>query len=620
MIACPTTTKRLPTNRMQPRLRKNAIRRCTNFGVLLIGRGPGRAGRSTYGGLMLVPNKQLRSLLPRYLRLPVIATLLFVMISLVSGVAAAQSNSDTVTDNVVADGVDRLEILQSLIDANAVARDELRSAINNAAAAELAELQRELDVLAEDLSGLRRSFEQVAIGAVDVELLGEIDTAFDWREEVTQILQPIVENLKALTDKPRKISTLQTLIEQNQNQGDVIESALQSIEAKRASATNPKTQSALDTLKKSWQRRQTDNAQSLEIARLQLAELQNSNVKWWETIREALREFFNGRGLTLLIATVVALFVLYLMRAVLRLVQHKTKHMNQQEYRTRSRLAQYAYRALTLLLILTAVISVFYVRGDLLLMGLSILAAAGIALGLRQAIPRFITEARLLLNLGSIREDERVLYNGLPWQVVSLNMHSVLRNPELTGVIRLPLGELSSMVSRPAGKEPWFPASRGDFIVMEGERLMEVVRLTPETVEMKDRGGTLTSVPAPDFYTWTFNNLSRGGSFGINSLFGIDYRHQSIILSEVPSRFQNAIKEALNNTEQADAVKEVLVEFKSAGSSSLDFWIYVTLDSSAAKAYTKLDRLIQQTCVAVCTNEQWGIPFPHMTIQHLAEE
>jgi len=540
------------------------------------------------------------------------------MVSLMSGLVAAQSNPDP--DNGIAEGVDRLEILQSLIDANAVAREELRLAINSADPAELVELQRELETLTEDLSRLRSSFEQVAIGAVDVELLGEIDTAFDWREEVTEILQPIVENLQALTEKPRKISRLQTLIENNQIQGGVIDSALQSIELKRASASNPKIQTALDTLIKTWQRRLTDNAQSLEIARLQLAELQNSDVKWWETVNEALRDFFNGRGLTLLIATVVALFVLYLMRGVLFLVQHKTKHMDQHEYRTRSRLAQYAYRALTLLLILTAVISVFYVRGDLLLMGLSILAAAGIALGLRQAIPRFITEARLLLNLGSIREDERVLYNGLPWQVVSLNMYSVLRNPELTGVIRLPLGELSSMVSRPAGKEPWFPVSRGDFIVLEGDRLMEVVRLTPETVELKDRGGTLTAVPAPDFYNWTFNNLSRGGSFGINTVFGIDYRHQDISLSDVPSRFQHAIKLALNKTEQADAVKEVLVEFKSAGSSSLDFWIYVTLDSSAAKAFAKLNRLIQQTCVAICTDENWGIPFPHLTIQQIAEE
>ena len=547
--------------------------------------------------------------------------LLCVALVLLSGLAKAQSSSDTNSsagiDNTSTDGIDRLEILQSLIDANASARQELRDAISNASPEQLSELQQELDTLTEELSGLRNSFEQVAIGAVDVELLGEIDTSFDWRDEVTQILQPIVENLKALTEKPRKISRLQTVIEHNGEQKGVIESALQSIDANRTNATNPETQSALDTLKTTWQRRQADNAQSLEIATLQLNELQSSDVSWWETVSDALGEFFNGRGLTLLIATVVATLVWFFMRCVLRLAQHKTRDADQKEYRTRSRLAQYGFQALTLILILVAVISVFYIRGDLLLMGLSILAAAGIALGLRQAIPRFITEARLLLNLGSIRENERVLYNGLPWQVVSLNMQSVLRNPELTGVLRLPLSTLSTMVSRPAGKEPWFPASRGDFILLDDDRLLEVVRLTPETVETKDRGGTLKAVPTPEFFNWTFSNLSRGGSFGISTVFGIDYRHQNISLDEVPTRFQQAIETALHNTEQASAVTEVLVEFTSASSSSLDFWIYVTLESSAAKDYAKLNRLIQQTCVAVCTDEQWGIPFPHMTIQNL---
>ena len=38
---------------------------------------------------------------------------------------------------------------------------------------ELSEHQEELDTLTKELSGLRNSFEQVAIGAVDVDLLGK---------------------------------------------------------------------------------------------------------------------------------------------------------------------------------------------------------------------------------------------------------------------------------------------------------------------------------------------------------------------------------------------------------------------------------------------------------------
>lgn len=97
----------------------------------------------------------------------------------------------------------------------------------------------------------------------------------------------------------------------------------------------------------------------------------------------------------------------------------------------------------------------------------------------------------------------------------------------------------------------------------------------------------------------------------------IDYQRQHINLTEVPSRVKRALEDALKSTAHADTVNGVLVEFSSAGPSSLDFLIYVTLDSRAAKAYTKLERLIQQTCVAVCTDQHWGIPFPHLTIQPL---
>ena len=36
-----------------------------------------------------------------------------------------------------------------------------------------------------------------------------------------------------------------------------------------------------------------------------------------------------------------------------------------------------------------------------------------------------------------MREAERVIYRGLPWRVESINMYTVLRNPELHGVLRI---------------------------------------------------------------------------------------------------------------------------------------------------------------------------------------
>lgn len=528
----------------------------------------------------------------------------------------AQSAEEPTVSN--GNAVNRLDTLQLQIEENIAERDQLRATIKNSDSITATDLQTEIDAVNAEIQKLRNAFEQSAIGAVNIDVLNETQTNFDWKEEVSQILQPIVENLKVLTEKPRRISRLQSTIEQTKLKRTAIASAINAIANKKESTTNQDTLSALADLEESWVQRLSDNVDELSIAQQQLSELQNTDISWWETVSTALAEFFKGRGLTLLIALVTGVFIWSLMKLLLQLFQRSSKRLDKDVMRTRRRIAQYAYRLLTFLLILIAVISVFYTRGDMLLMGLSILAAAGIALGLRQAIPRFISEARLLLNIGDVRENERVMYNGLPWQVTSLNVHSVLKNPEFTGVVRLPLSDMSSMISRPAGKEPWFPASRGDFIVLEGNILAEVMRLTPEIVELKDRSGTLISMPAPEFYTTTFKNLTRSESFGVTTTFGIDYRHQSISLTEVPAKIKSAIKAAFEKFDHTDSVVDITVELQQAAASSLDYLVYVKMSTDAAASYLKIERLLQQTCVAVCTEEGWEIPFPHMTIQQIS--
>jgi hypothetical protein len=42
-------------------------------------------------------------------------------------------------------------------------------------------------------------------------------------------------------------------------------------------------------------------------------------------------------------------------------------------------------------------------------------------------LPSFIREVMLLLNIGAVREGERVVYNGIPWLVKTLNLYQYLR-------------------------------------------------------------------------------------------------------------------------------------------------------------------------------------------------
>jgi small-conductance mechanosensitive channel len=58
----------------------------------------------------------------------------------------------------------------------------------------------------------------------------------------------------------------------------------------------------------------------------------------------------------------------------------------------------------------------------------------------------------------------------------------------------------------------------------------------------------------------------------------------------------------------------MLVEFKAAGGSSLDYQIYMVLNGRAAKAYFRAQRMVQQACVDVCNREGWVIPFTQVTV------
>jgi hypothetical protein len=222
-------------------------------------------------------------------------------------------------------------------------------------------------------------------------------------------------------------------------------------------------------------------------------------------------------------------------------------------------------------------------------------------------------EIRLLLNLGPVRQGERVMYNGLPLEVRTINMYSILRNPDLEGILRLPLAELGSLISRPSVKEePWYPCQPNEYLLLPDGTFGQVLRQTLETVTLKTVG-SIAHYASSDFLHCNARNLSRQG-YGFAVTFGIDYQHQVISLDKVPAILHEAVTVKLKQTGLGDDVENILVDFKEAGASSLDYLIVVNMSGNAAAAYFRIGRLIQQSCVAVCNREGWVIPFNQITV------
>ncbi len=515
----------------------------------------------------------------------------------------------------VAAKIKQLQYIQSALESKIVERRELGNRIVAANEQDQADLRREANEITADVTQLRATLETIATGGVDRKLF---DTTVknekkDWREDVSLIAQPVLDSLKEITEKPRRVKELNELIELKNTEINVSKTALSSLASTTLSADTQQLQASLLSLTNKWQKRLDDAQAAIALADIQLNSLAG-DLPLSESIYSALIKFAKGRGLTIVMAIAVAWIVWFCVRLLLKIYQHTLLNKRQKGSRTRYRVAKYSVQAMTFSLILIGVFIVFYERHDVLLLGLLILLIVGFVLNAKQLLPRYIKEARLLLNLGAVREGERVIYKDLPYRVESINLYTVFNNPELDGAFRIPLAELANITSRPVTNDSWFPTSVGDVVFLTNTNLLEVLSQNPDTVELKKRGGELLSIPTAQFYTMSMTNLTRLGTFGVTSSFGVDYNHQKISTDEIPKDLKEAVSAAIKDSNLSHALQEVRVELAEAANSSINYWIFVTMHSRVAFSYFRVQRIIQSACIETCGRRGWTIPFPHISL------
>jgi hypothetical protein len=101
-------------------------------------------------------------------------------------------------------------------------------------------------------------------------------------------------------------------------------------------------------------------------------------------------------------------------------------------------------------------------------------------------------------------------------------------------------------------------------------------------------------------------------------MFGIDYRHQRQLLTEVVPQLRQFIEEGLAELDFEAGVVNVAVEVQAAGASSLDLVVLCDCAGAAAPLYERLRRLIRRLCIEACNVYNWTIPFNQMVV-HVAE-
>jgi small-conductance mechanosensitive channel len=495
-------------------------------------------------------------------------------------------------------------------------RQQLREAKSDA---ERERIRSDMDLLDANIDSLRLAWEMWATGGVDLQMFSpQKEEKFDWRQEMQSAFEPIVMELRRLTERPRKMERLRSEQSFYQQRLAAADAALQNIVEFKNSAPSPDLVKAFGGLESRWRKRQDEIKNQLALINLQLEELQAPNRPTEERATEALKALLSERFVNLLLAVLAAGLTYSVLQMINRLYMRMMMHRGRRRPFL-ARVAHLSFMLISVVLALLAGMAVLYVRGDWILLGLLLIVLMGAALTLQRTLPAFIKEAKVLLNLGPVREGERVIYNGLPWKVQSLNMYSTLVNPALRGgSVMLPAGDLISLISRRYDEgEPWFPTRENDFVVLSDGSYGRVVLQTPESVQMRV-AGALRTYPVSAFLGSNPQNLSLSG-FAVAVKFGIDYQHQSAVTAEIRAKFEDYLGARLRQSAFGGFLTDFFVEFDEAAASSLNLFIWAAFAGDAAESYYRIRRLVQRLAVDACNANGWVIPFNQMTV-HLAGE
>ncbi len=447
------------------------------------------------------------------------------------------------------------------------------------------------------------------------------ETSFS--DDIKQILDPALNTFKKISQKPRQVQELKEEIDVLQGQYD------NAVKAKKRLADFIQTNKNKNL---KWKLRESlkmteDLISSLKVKledlQFKILKIEESDESIVTTFSSLIFEFIKTKGKNLILSLMVFILFIWGFRfgetRFIDLMLLKLKKSERESYQWVVRPIKVMYKVVASFIAFAMAILTLYVLNDWVLVTIILIAVAAFLWSSKQYLPTFMEQSKIVLNLGSVREGERVIYYGLPWRIDSLGYYCKLTNPRLSGAyLRINTKELiNSHSRRPLGDEPWFPTKEGDWVEVQ-DSFGEVVLQSPEQVIVRLIGGERKFFAAKEFYNFQPKNLSKG--FAIELMLGFDYSHQKIILSEIVPKIKE-IEETLykKHKELKSSVEDVKIDFYQAGTSSLDIRFFLRCKGKVAPMKLMIERSIQQEYVKVCNENGYIIPFNQLTV-HMPHE
>lgn len=475
--------------------------------------------------------------------------------------------------------------------------------------------KKEIASIQERLEQVERDLESVATGVESHEQDQPVIGKLDLGAELQELVGPLIREVKQATEQPRVIERLRGEVAADEKQLEQAKRALANAEAlikslpkAKDGSTDGALRKELQDIQSKWKGTVAEVQGNLEATRYRLNDTLAKRKSIWEILTNGARLFFLTRGLNVLLAA-LAFFGAFLgWRAMHRWAAHLSPwHRANAERPFLARLLDVLYHAMALVIGILAALTMLYSMGDWLLLGLSLIALLALVLAAKNSLPRYYDQARLLLNLGEVREGERVVVNGLPWLVRSLNMTTVLVNPSLRrGGLRVPITTMVPLSSRPFTQgEIWFPCEEGDWVSLSDGTFGKVTAITPEFVQMVQLGGAHRTYATTAFISQ--NPVNFMGGFRVTAIVKVHPEHRALVSEVIPAAIQESIHEGLLAIVEPQQIKSLKVEFRAVIPNALEFDVVADFDGSVAEKQPALQRTLQQYALAACNKNGWKL-------------
>ena len=492
--------------------------------------------------------------------------------------------------------------------------DELSNTVNNSLSeTQLNDLKVQIEKTEGKLKETALNIENIAANT-DLELLrNNKEEPFNLQKEILSLLEPAMKEMKNATSDVRLKAELREKIEFFKAREPIAREALKNISELNRANANPKIKQALVKMNRNWSKQLVFIQSELQAKELQLEKIIAQENSLENKSGSIFKDFFQRRGWTLIQAFLAIIAVLIVSQIVLKIIISFVKGYRAEHRGVQLRVIDLLHRLFTVVLAMIAPMVIFYIEEDWVLFSLGVLVFFSLAWTLRHAIPRYWTQLEIFLNVGPVREGERLELEGIPWRVKHINMYSILENPTAGFSQRIDINDLVSLRSRPVSPdEPWFPCKKGDWVILKDGARGKVIGLSMELVQIIQRGGALLTYQMGDFLAQSPKNLSK--SFRIKETVGIGYQHQRESTTKIVQILEAGINKRAIDEGYKDSIQSIRVEFEAAAESSLNLVVIADFKGDVADIYNRLRRSIQRWSVDICTENDWNIPYPQLEL------